>query len=504
VAIHEIDRILDSLLAAPPDHRTYFQLLEHLRPSVTLVAEELAKRYVNKPVPFGDAEDAFFHEVVLLWLKAAKAYAHCAEKTSPEPEATQAGRHAVLLYRCIHFTGMAILEHHRARREVPWGLWHDLHRHYGRAEEMRLATLEIPDILDEERGGKTHCAAAYLAFILCDMAGSYGLSSRSQRLARRWASAWSAMIDLHPVSVGEHLPLFVIDLTQDVALRRSSECLRTDPVRRLDTSRLAEHINYVRQQLRQRVPLPQTGLGDDCTREQCVSLLNHLAHQWSQARAARKFRRHAISGIIDICTSFEEMHYFISGDEYQQPEKTRVYEGYGGYDDGFTLRFKDSSEQTWQNKPAVSHSMDTWEMIDQSANGFRLTRTADGQKMAHGQLLALRPHDSDRFLLAQVTWLMQDSNGGLIAGLRALSGLPQAISARPVAPAGQPKKAYQRAFLMSPLGTGHAEQSLVLPAGWFRPELTIEVFIDATQRVKLKKVLDFGPDFERVSFESLA
>jgi hypothetical protein len=503
-ATREFERIFDSLLVAPPDHRTYFQLLEHMRLPITFVVEKLTRRYVSKPVPFDDEENAFFNKVVLLWLKTAKAYAHCAEISSSESGSSQAEHLAALLYRCIHFTGVAILEHHRARQEVPWGLWLELHGHYSAAEDMRLETLPIPSIL-EEHTDKTHCAATYLAFVLCEMAGSYSLSLRDQKLVHRWAIDWSAMIGLHPAVVGQTLPTFVIDLMQDVALRPSQECLRTDQIRCLDTSRLADYISDIRQKLRQRIPPAEIGLGEDCTRQQCARLLGHLTYQWSQARAARKFRRHATSGLIQICAGFEEMHYFISGKEFQQPEDTHFYSR-GSFDDVFALRFQGTPQQTpltRQDKSTVSYKTDAWEMVDQSANGFRLIRNVDGRKIAHGQLLALCPHDSNRFLFAQITWLMLERNGGLIAGLRALPGLPQAVCARPTATSeiGQ-KKPYQRAFMMSALATVDAEQSLVLPSGWFRPGMVVDIFTDGVKRANLKKVLESGPDFERVSFEA--
>jgi hypothetical protein len=288
---------------------------------------------------------------------------------------------------------------------------------------------------------------------------------------------------------------------QDAALRPSSECLRTDQIRRLDTSRLASHIQRARQKLRQRMPLSEIGLGEDHTRQQYTQLLGHLARQWSQARAPRKFRRHATSGAIQICTGFEEMHYFISGQPFKQPENDRIYSR-NDFDSVFSLRFQDDPRQTMVT--TTSYRLDTWEMVDQSANGFRLIRNVDGRKMAHGQLLALRPHDSDRFILAQVSWLMQENNGGLIVGLRALPGLPQALCARPLAVMGGVREPlYQRIFLMPELVTADAERSLVLPAGWFRPAMEVEVFTDRATRVRLVKVLDSGPDFERVSFEDV-
>jgi hypothetical protein len=499
-AVHDLERIFDSLRANPPDDQTYFQLLEQMRRRVVSIADDLSRRYVNKPLPLGDVEDILFRQVVMLWLKTAKAYAHCARKSPPVPKPPHDKYFATLLHRCIYFTGMTILEHHRARQEVPWGLWLDLHGHYKTAESLHLETV-LPDALEAHTGNTPHGAATYLAFILCDMAGSYSLTLRDQMLVRRWAIAWSGLVDLHSVTAGETLPPFVVDLMQDVALRPVSECLRTDQIRCFDTSRLAAEIKKLRLKLRQRLSPSQLALGEDCTSRQCARLLSHLAHQWSQARAARKFRRHATSGIIHICTGFEEMHYFISGKIFRQPENARFYSR-RDFEYMFAFGFQDNPQQMPQEVHAVTYSTDTWEVVNQSANGFRLARSVSGRKMMHSQLLALRPNDSPHFFLAQTTWLMQESKGGLIIGVRALPGLPQAICAR-LADSGKSNNPYERAFLMPALVTADAEQSLVLPAGWFRPGKIVEILTDTVWRARLKNILDAGPDFERVSFEAL-
>ncbi|MDR2451196.1 MAG: hypothetical protein LBE85_05355 [Candidatus Accumulibacter sp.] len=507
-ASQEFEQILDSLLADPPDRESYFQLLEHIRSPIVFVAEELAKRYMARPVPLAELEDGFFRQIVRLWTKLAKAYAQCAENSPLDSEPSQARRFATLLHRCIHFTGMIILEHHGARRELPGGLWLDLHGHYGTAEDLRVATLPVPSLSSAH--SETHCAAAYLTFVLCDMAGGYNIELRDQALVRRWAASSAGLVDLHTVAVGEKLPPFVIDLMQDIALRPSAECLRTDQIRRLEVSRLADRLSQIRQKLRQGLAPSKLGLGDDCSSTQCVRLLSHLSRQWSQARAIRKFRRHKTSGGVEICAGFEEMHYFISGAIFRQPDGS-VREGPLGvanirshreYEQLFAFGF-DSSQRAVQNRQeaiAAAYQLDTWEMVDQSANGFRLIRKVGGRKVAHGQLIALRPRDSDRFLLAQTTWLMQENRGGLTVGIRALPGLPAAVSARQVDTADGPGQLYQRAFLLSALGAD-AKQSLVLPAGWFRPGRVVEVFTDDAWQVRLTTVLDSGPDFERVAFD---
>ena len=495
----EISRFLDSLRATPPDGDTYFQLLEHARLPIFFVAEELARRYLNKPLPLTDVEEAFFRQAVTLSLKTARAYAHCAERDSPVDEAAHALRVATILHRCIHYTGMAIIEHQRTRREFPRGLWLDLHGYYSSAEEWGLATLAVPDMLDS-LGRTMHCAAAYIGVLLCEMGGSFSLTVRDQALVQRWAANWSPLVSLQTAEPGGTLPQFVVDLMQDMALRPAAECLQTEHLRCLDTSRLALQIRQMRSQLRQKISPAQLGLGESCTAGQCSRLLEQLARNWSQARAPRKFRRHATSGVARLCTGFEEMHFFISGREFEQPENIRFYSR-REFETLFAFRHQEDPLQTLQlRQEQLNYQVDTWEVVNQSANGFRLMRSISGKKMVHGQLLALCPHDGDRYLLAQTTWLMQEREGGLIAGIKALPGIPEAIAVRPLEHVAGQRPQYHRAFLLPAALPIAGEPSLVLPPGWFKPGRQLELHTDGVWRVQLQHVLDDGPDFDRVSF----
>lgn len=497
-----LERFLDDLRQAPPAAEVYLALLEHARIPLCFVAEELARGYLGKPLPLPARETAIFAQLVDNWLRAARAYAHCAQLgpfDTPGDDAEHAQRSALILHRCIYYTGMAIVEHQRAHRQLPPGLWLDLHGYYASAEEWGIATLTLPEVLDTHGHG-THCAAAFVSLLLSEMASPYSLTVREQRLTRRWANQWAPLLSLHAALPGVALPPFVVDLMQDSALRPAAECLQTEQLRRLESSQLAAQLAQVRQQLAQQVPPGQLGLGEDCSIAQCQHLLAQLARPWSQARAPRHFRRHATPGLARVCTGFEAMHYAVAGVEFTQPENARIYSRQE-FDSLFTFRHMvDPTQQLQIKQGPRGYESDIWEVVNQSANGFRLIRSIAGRQMEHRQLLALCPNEGGRYLLAYAAWLMQEQGGGLVAGIAALPGMPQAVAARPLAQHGAHSEMYGRAFLLTAVPAGNGAPSLVVPQGWFRAGRIIEIYTETPWRAQLLQMLEDGPDFERVSF----
>ena len=85
------------------------------------------------------------------------------------------------------------------------------------------------------------------------------------------------------------------------------------------------------------------------------------------------------------------MHFFISGKEFEQPENVRAYSR-REFESLFAFRHQADPLQVLQvRQEQLAYSLDTWEVVNQSANGFRLVRSISGKKVAHGQLLALCP-----------------------------------------------------------------------------------------------------------------
>jgi hypothetical protein len=192
VAERQLMRFLDALLLSPPEPGILLALLEQARAPLCFVEEEMARRYHNKALPLAIEEESYFQQVVLAWRKVGKAYALCARLEEPEAENAQyVSLMATILHRCLYYTGMIILEHYRARRDLPPGVWLDLHGYYETAEEWGIAYTPVEDVLENNLQA-THCAAAYTTLLLIDIASPYSNSVRNLNLIRRWAGMGAA------------------------------------------------------------------------------------------------------------------------------------------------------------------------------------------------------------------------------------------------------------------------------------------------------------------------
>jgi hypothetical protein len=81
-------------------------------------------------------------------------------------------------------------------------------------------------------------------------------------------------------------------------------------------------------------------------------------------------------------------------------------------------------------------------------------------------------------------------------GVQILPGVPQGVA---IKPAGANTEPFVQGFLLPAFAPLQAPETLVTPAGWFKPKREIEV--TDRPRVRLVEVIDRGADFERVSFE---
>lgn len=500
VAEQQLLAFIDALLAEPPDSGVLFHLLEQMRVPLGFVEEEMARRYHNKAVPLSSEEETAFRQVTRAWQQMARAYALCAQLEEPAAgDGDYQALMATILHRCLYYTGMVVLEHYRARRDLPPGVWLDLHGYYATAEEWGIACLPVSDALESSLQA-THCTAAYVTLLLIDVASPYSLSVRDLNLIRRWANMWAPLVAVSGLDDDLQMPSYVIELMKDAPLHPGGGIdAPAGDVRVLDTARLGLQINHALSQLRARISPARLGLGEEGIGH-VSQLLEHVLRPWTQSASPRRFRRFDTVGVAKVGSGFEALHYFVSGREFEQPDAALAYSR-ADFDALFTFRERVEPGQTLLIKPHASYPAETWSVINHSANGFRLARSLAGLRISHNQLLALCPHDGEHYLLVRASWLMQEEDGGLIIGVATLPGMPRAVAVRPYQKDVSSVERYVPAFILPPVPAIGEEGSLVIPSGMYQAARYLEVVTeDRTARLRMNHVLDRGSDFDRVSY----
>ena len=168
-------QLIRGMLATPPEPLAHLQVLEQARRAVSFVVGEVAKRYSFQPLPPALQENDLLLQVVSLLQAMAHSYSEVASRGGEQPGVQS--RLAVICQRCIHYSGRVILEHFRARREIPPGLWIDLHGYYATAEEWGIAGVRVVEPMKELHPTES-CQDAYSAILLVDLANPYGRTPR--------------------------------------------------------------------------------------------------------------------------------------------------------------------------------------------------------------------------------------------------------------------------------------------------------------------------------------
>ncbi|GAA5174974.1 hypothetical protein GCM10025771_05970 [Niveibacterium umoris] len=507
--LHEAHSALSAMFSAlaetPPLPARHLEVLEAARSPVEFVQTELARRYAARPLPPVSQEDETLRIVLELWQHMLRSYTLIAQRSALDPAFID--RRPMLAQRRIHYHGALIIEYFRARREVPPGMWSELHRLYGAAEDWSVATVRVAEPLNETWRAQS-CAEAYIAILLTDASNPYGRTPREFTWILRWAQRFAPHCSIHTdVSVDEK-SAYAIDLSQDFGLRPIAVATAGKSLRRVDSQRLAAHIQAVVAQFKRGASPASLGLGEDCVQPACARLLVSLYRPWGLAAAGRRFPRRSSAGSIQIATDLPSIGFFVAGRPFEQPSEMRAgtfRDTMSVYTIGEQVESAARSEaETYARAAQLGLVLEHWEIADQSLQGFRIARHTSGSRIDHRQLVALRPADGENFLLAEISWLMYRGNGQLLAGVSLMAGVPQMVGARIRNANGVGlRENYHQAFILPAVPALKSESSLVIPAGWYQADRVIDVHGEKPFTARILRLVARGTTFDRVTFERL-
>jgi hypothetical protein len=115
----------------------------------------------------------------------------------------------------------------------------------------------------------------------------------------------------------------------------------------------------------------------------------------------------------------------------------------------------------------------------------------------------VKPAGSEYFLLGRISWLILRGDGSLRAGTHLLPGKPRAVAIRAMDPGISISESYTRALLLPAVAGLREPETIIAPRGWFSPARNMELFTDRQQPIRMVQCLEFGADYERISYTLL-
>jgi len=455
--------------------------LELMRETVALVQFEHARRCRGKPVPLDAGERAVWESVVALWQAMAAAYESLiADMAGAAPEL--AGAAPLVCQRALRYTGLAMAEHGRAYHAVTGALWRQLHRLYVFAESAGIATTEVGDAVGRFEPA-TSCAATYVRALLAQQAQPDALTLQQMGCVEHWLDRWERLVEVSPQPPpASAIPALAVDLTSSKGIGFAKDMPATG-VRHLHLEALARTLRHAAVALKQGRTPAELGLGD-LPADACEKLLLLLNIQWCAAGTGRLDER-TPSGIrVMIFPSIRSIHYHLTGRPFRQP---------GGAGQGEPVTLTQRSE-----------AMETWLVVNRSVSGFlglsRDPRTAT--RVSHSQLLGLQAPATKNLYLGIVQRLVVDEDGGIWAGMRLVPGIPQPAAARvaDIATADPDAVKFDRALLLPEDSPRRIPTSIILQPGWYQVNRILDLHTGPAQKIRLRMVLDAGPNFERAGY----
>jgi hypothetical protein len=473
-------------------------VMEALREAVNFVQIEQARRFSNRALPLSEPEQAAFNATIALWDEMRAGYQRCLDGALNR-DAGMRAQAALICQRLLFYVGLRMFHHYRAYREVQGGDWRALHETYAAAERLDVAEEPVKDFLNRDIQD-TSPRIAYARAVLMGLANPNELGQRQLTFIAYLLERWGSKLDVldKPVDEGADVLPLVADLAGEHGPERGATQAR-EP-RYLDARKLAKSLRNRVALLRKGESPAKLALGEDCVQPACEQLLVYLYRQWCQARQNRSLERRAGAVAAEACSELSAIHHYISGRAFRPPgEQTELTQKQREEIATFgRVSTRDQDDYSGQH----GFLIEQWQIEDESAQGMRLVRRADvtGRRLAHGQLIGVRPADGKHFMLAQVRWLMGAANGDLHAGLRLLPGLPRPLAARPTGLNVQ-QESWIPALGLSAVPALNSPPSLVLPSGWFKPKRVIELHAEASSKVRLTQLIERGTDFERIAYE---
>lgn len=480
----------------------YLDVLENMRSALDFVQHTAALNYASTAPALHDDNNELLLEIAATWASMSEHYGVLLQYTVSNGQMTD--KRALLAQRQLQYSSLRLIEYFRAHRQLPVGAWRSVHGQFADARALDVTGIRVADALNETWGAQS-AEEAYISLLLIDAAGPYGRTPREFVWLVRWAQRFAPYCRFLATVPSDKKHLYAVDGLSDCGAQTASRAGAETVALWLDTHKLAAHIHAIVSQLKKGAVPASLGLGDDCVLPACARLLVSLYRPWGLATAGRKLARAPQRGQLGVYHAPMAAAFFLQGKEFTPPldpnsssfSSSQVLRIFGEFAEAV-----DSDEQIMERALQLGHQEESWQILDQSLAGYRLSRAQGQSRLAHRQLLGVRASSSSPVILGEVSWLQYKNAGAIEAGISLMPGPPQVVAVR-LQDADYTGKGerYRLGFVIPAVEAMKIPASIILPAGWHESDRQIEVHHEDTPwRARLEKLMARGVNFDRASF----
>ncbi|MFT5481972.1 MAG: hypothetical protein ACI9GW_000619 [Halieaceae bacterium] len=508
-----------------PDLR--FEIMEALRPTLSMCLAGMSKRYLNQPVVLPEEPRKISRLALSLHELQCLGYTitaiHCIQRRKTVTATNPAKLVCHAIHRAITSSSQKILLTYQLYQPADALAWSDLHQLFMLAERQRLHTQVVKD----ELTGDGSITDAYLRVLMLGCSKPNQLRQRDLNGVFRGLSDWVQMLRMHKPEEGQGL--FLVDMSADHPPLYGS-LYGTEPganTRMIDTDALVEHMETLQRDNDER------GIVYDQGSSVSQVVMEHLAVSWG-VMSKRNFARAPGQERMWVSVGLDNSHYYISGGtpfedltraenelevQVRQSRNPFIGDSNTGEAEIWERAFSASAKSTeagdveyeireaehiLDDAKTERHPVFPVRLHNVSPGGYCLQWSSDITELIKtGDLISVREIDNTAWSIAVIRWVNQLSDETTLLGVELLSPRATPFGASVLHKTGDESEP-MRALLLPEIKLVGQPNTLITPKSAFKERQKVKLMrLGENTYVQLHKKVSSTATYVQFEFRSM-
>jgi len=472
-----------------------FQLCEQYQQPVNLLLEMLMPHFLGQPVPLPDRSQQIVDQIRALSQELAVGYKILVvEGQHRRINWDSETIYSVAIYRALRYQARVLTLSLQAYREVPAGLWTDIHALYQIADQHQVADWLVEDRYTGVRVGVT-VSRLYKACLLLGLSDSRRMANHEVAKLFYYLEHASDLTHLRALSdVVDTAGKYVVDPDADAAARPYSSEMEGD---RSEQFWLFDTLTLARRAEAQQVVIEdghEANVGEPYTSflsKDSIPMLRELVRSLG-VRPTRSSERLYKQGEVQLCQGLNAVHYFVNGSNPFVPPDMEFGKA------GEFIEIKANTPRALDGGGEGFH-VDQWNRVNLSADGLALMRDSGSElRISVGDILGLR-QDEGEWSVGVIRRVAMKQGGQLLIGIQLLAFQARPVSVRRL---DQDSMGFSEALLLPKNGPSGRPVRLLVHAGLGGHGVELLLTIgDESNQVKVTQLVERSGSYELLEFD---